>query len=151
MSRSPWRPRASRITPCCSPTSIYRSSASRFTVKQETIDNERDKLKAFLIAEIKGWRDAIADPAESARLAAEVYGKDQHLDVAEQTRGGEGSDRSRRLQRHQGQRPVHHDPRTSIDENIAALKTAKLDIAAADLFDLSIIDEIYKEHPDLKA
>jgi acetyl-CoA carboxylase alpha subunit len=37
-----------------------------------------------------------------------------------------------------------------VDENIAALKAAKLDIAAGDLFDLSIIDEIYKEHPDLK-
>jgi acetyl-CoA carboxylase alpha subunit len=37
-----------------------------------------------------------------------------------------------------------------IDENIAALKAAKLDIAAADLFDLSIIDEIYTERSDLK-
>lgn len=38
-----------------------------------------------------------------------------------------------------------------MDENIAALKTAKLDIAAADLFDLSIIDEIYQDQPELKA
>ncbi|GAA3108574.1 ABC transporter substrate-binding protein [Nonomuraea salmonea] len=59
--------------------------AETFTVTQETIDNERDKLKAFLTAEIKGWKDAVADPAKSAELAATVYGKDQNLDVKEQT------------------------------------------------------------------
>ena len=120
-----------------------------FTVKQETIDNERDKLKAFLIAEIKGWRDAIADPAESARLAAEVYGKDQHLNVAEQTEEAKA----------QVGLVVSADTKANglftmtqrlVDENIAALKAAKLDLAAGDLFDLSIINEIYTERPDLK-
>ncbi|HEV7419575.1 MAG TPA: ABC transporter substrate-binding protein [Mycobacterium sp.] len=123
--------------------------AETFTVKQDTIDNERDKLKAFLIAEIKGWRDAIANPAESARLAAEVYGKDQNLDVAEQTEEAKA----------QVGLVVSADTKANglftmtkdlIDENIAALKAAKLDIAAADLFDLSIIDEIYTERSDLK-
>lgn len=123
--------------------------AETFTVKQETIDNERDKLKAFLIAEIKGWRDAIADPAESARLAAEVYGKDQNLDVAEQTEEAKA----------QVDLVVSEDTKANglftmtqalVDENIAALKAAKLDIAASDLFDLSIIDEIYTEQPELK-
>jgi hypothetical protein len=37
-----------------------------------------------------------------------------------------------------------------IDENVSALKSAKLDIAAADLFDLSVLQEVYAEHPDLK-
>lgn len=123
--------------------------AETFTVKQETIDNERDKLKAFLLAEIKGWRDAIADPAGSAKLAAEVYGKDQNLDVAEQTEEA----------RAQVGLVVSADTKANglftmtqalIDENIVALKAAKLDIAAEDLFDMSIIDEVYTEHPDLK-
>ncbi|MDT5334910.1 MAG: hypothetical protein QOD90_415 [Mycobacterium sp.] len=123
--------------------------AETFTVKQETIDNERDKLKAFLIAEIKGWRDAIADPAESARLAATVYGKDQNLDVAEQTEEAKA----------QVGLVVSPDTKANglftmtqalIDENVSALKSAKLDIAAADLFDLSVLQEVYAEHPDLK-
>ena len=59
--------------------------AETMTVSQHTIDNERDKLKAFLTAQIKGWKDAVASPAESARLAVEVYGKDLKLDLAEQT------------------------------------------------------------------
>jgi ABC-type nitrate/sulfonate/bicarbonate transport system substrate-binding protein len=123
--------------------------AETFTVKQDTIDNERDKLKAFLLAEIKGWKDAIADPAESARLAATVYGKDQNLDVAEQTEEAKA----------QTGLVVSGDTRANglftmtqdlIDENIAALKAAKLDVAAADLFDMSVLEEVYTEHPDLK-
>ena len=123
--------------------------AETFTVKQETIDNEREKLKAFLIAEIKGWTDAIADPAESARLAAEVYGKDQNLAVAEQIEEAKAqvglvvSDDTKA-------NGLFTITQTLIDQNIAALKAAKLDIAADDLFDMSIIDEIYTEHPDLK-
>ncbi|MBJ8342164.1 ABC transporter substrate-binding protein [Antrihabitans sp. YC3-6] len=123
--------------------------AETFTVLQDTIDNERDKLKAFLIAEIKGWKDAIADPAESARLAAEVYGKDQNLDVAEQTKEATA----------QIGLVVSEDTKTNglftmtpklVEQNIAALAKAKLDVTADQLFDLSIIDEIYKENPDLK-
>ena len=123
--------------------------AETFTVKQETIDNEREKLKAFLIAEIKGWTDAIADPAESARLAAEVYGKDQNLAVAEQIEEAKAqvglvvSDDTKA-------NGLFTITQTLIDQNIAALKAAKLDIAAGDLFDMSIINEIYTEHPDLK-
>ncbi|MDX1890135.1 ABC transporter substrate-binding protein [Mycolicibacterium sp. 050158] len=123
--------------------------AETFTVKQDTIDNERDKLKAFLLAEIRGWKDAVADPAESARLAAQVYGKDQNLDVAEQIEEAKA----------QVGLVVSEDTKTNglftmtkslIDENIAALKAAKLDIAAADLFDLSVLEEVYTEHPDLR-
>ena len=36
---------------------------------QETIDSQRDMLKAFLMAEIRGWTDAVADPAGAAELA----------------------------------------------------------------------------------
>ena len=43
---------------------------------QDTIDNKRDMLKAFLKAEIQGWTDAVADPAGAAKLAVDTYGKD---------------------------------------------------------------------------
>ena len=56
-----------------------------FVVLQETIDSERGKLKAFLLAEIKGWNDAVADPPAAAELAVTTYGADLGLDVAGQT------------------------------------------------------------------
>ncbi|MFC6013590.1 ABC transporter substrate-binding protein [Nocardia lasii] len=123
--------------------------AETLTVSQNTIDNERDKLKAFLIAEIKGWKDAVADPAESARLAVEVYGKDLKLDLAEQTLEATA----------QNDLVVSDETKANglftisdalIAQNIAALKTAKIDITAEQLFDLSILKEIYAENPGLK-
>ncbi|MFC9998373.1 ABC transporter substrate-binding protein [Nocardia sp. NPDC127526] len=124
--------------------------AETLTVKQETIDNEREKLKAWLLADIKGWRDAVASPSESARLAVEVYGKDQRLDLAEQTMEAGA----------QNDLVVSAETKTSglftmseelIAKNIAALGKAKIDIAADKLFDMSVLRELYTEHPELKA
>lgn len=123
--------------------------AETFTVLQSTIDDERDKLKAFLTAEIKGWRDAVADPAESARLAVEVYGKDLNLDLEEQTQEAIA----------QNDLVVSADTQANglftmtdalIEQNIAALATAGIEITADQLFDLSILEEIYAENPELK-
>ncbi|MEV6339922.1 ABC transporter substrate-binding protein [Nocardia vinacea] len=123
--------------------------AETLTVKQSTIDKERDKLKAFLIAEIKGWKDAVANPAESARLAVEVYGKDQKLDLNEQTLEATA----------QNGLVVSADSTANglltmsdqlIEQNIAALRNAKIDIKADQLFDLSVLREVYAENPGLK-
>ncbi|MEV4801089.1 ABC transporter substrate-binding protein [Nonomuraea sp. NPDC049421] len=123
--------------------------AETFTVTQETIDNERDKLKAFLTAEIKGWKDAVADPAKSAELAATVYGKDQNLDVKEQTEEA----------KMQNDLVVTPDAKKNglftmtpelIEENISSLAKAGLTIKAEQLFDLSILDEVYQADPSLK-
>ncbi|NKX87779.1 ABC transporter substrate-binding protein [Nocardia coubleae] len=123
--------------------------AETLTVAQSTIDNERDKLKAFLTAQIKGWKDAVADPAESARLAVEVYGKDLELSLDEQIKEATA----------QNDLVVSAATRTDglltmsdalIEQNIAALRTAEIDIKADQLFDLSILREIYAENPSLK-
>ncbi|GAA2873686.1 ABC transporter substrate-binding protein [Nonomuraea rubra] len=123
--------------------------AETFTVTQETIDNERDKLKAFLTAEIKGWKDAVADPAKAAELAATVYGKDQNLDVKEQTEEA----------KMQNELVVTDDARANglftmtpelIQQNIESLAKAGLSIKAEQLFDLSILNEIYQADPSLK-
>lgn len=123
--------------------------AEALTVLQSTIDNERDKLKAFLKAEIQGWRDAVADPRESARLAVEVYGKDQNLELEEQVLEATA----------QNDLVVSPDTEANglftmtqelIDENIAALATAGIEITAEELFDMSVLEEVYAENPDLK-
>ncbi|GAA3474502.1 ABC transporter substrate-binding protein [Nonomuraea roseola] len=123
--------------------------AETFTVTQDTIDNERDKLKAFLTAEIKGWKDAVADPAKSAELAATVYGKDQNLDVKEQTEEA----------KMQNELIVTPDSKANglftitenlIGQNIASLAQAGLNITPEQLFDMSILNEVYKADPSLK-
>ncbi|MET8654618.1 MULTISPECIES: ABC transporter substrate-binding protein [Nocardia] len=123
--------------------------AETLTVTQSTIDNERDKLKAFLVAEIKGWKDAVANPAESARLAVEVYGKDQKLDLAEQTLEATAQN-DLVVSAATAANGLLSMTDQLIEQNIAALRTAKIDIKADQLFDLSILREVYAENPGLK-
>ncbi|WP_432493825.1 ABC transporter substrate-binding protein [Kineococcus gypseus] len=122
--------------------------AETFTVLQSTIDERRDMLKAFLRAEVRGWNDAVADPAESARLAVEEYGADQGLDLQEQTREAEA----------QNTLVVSDDTRANglftmtdalVEENLGALSAMGVEITAGQLFDLSLLDEVYEEDPDL--
>jgi ABC-type nitrate/sulfonate/bicarbonate transport system substrate-binding protein len=121
-----------------------------FVVLQETIDNDRDMLKAFLTAEIRGWRDAVADPAGAAKLAVETYGKDLGLDLPGQTEQATA----------QNELIVSPDTEANglftmtealVTECIAALAQIGITITAEDLFDLSLLDEVYAEQPDLKA
>ena len=79
-------------------------------VRQDTIDKERDLLKAFLRAEIKGWTDIVKDPAAGADLAANIYGQDLGLTAAEQTLESEDPEHAHPQRRHQKQRPVHGRP-----------------------------------------
>ncbi|GGM16588.1 hypothetical protein GCM10011594_40860 [Nakamurella endophytica] len=125
-------------------------TAETFTVLQETIDTQRDLLKAFLKAEIRGWTDAVADPAASAALAVNTYGKDQKLDLKEQTEEATK----------QNDLIVSADTRKNglftmtqelVDGGIKALAAIGVTITAAQLYDLSLLDEVYRENPDLRS
>ncbi|PRY16646.1 ABC transporter substrate-binding protein [Kineococcus rhizosphaerae] len=122
--------------------------AETFTVLQSTIDDQRDMLKAFLKAEIQGWTDAVADAAASAALAVNTYGKDQKLDLAEQQKEAEA----------QAALIVSDDTKKNglftmtdalVEQNIKSLEEMGTTISAKDLFDLSLLDEVYQDNPDL--
>lgn len=123
-------------------------TSETFCVLQETIDTQRDMLKAFLVAEILGWTDAVADPAAAAALAVNVYGKDLGLDLAGQTEQAIA----------QNELIVSADTKanglfTLTDELqsqiITALGEIGITIAAEDLFDLSMLNEVYADNPSL--
>ena len=124
-------------------------TSETFAVLQETIDTNRDMLKAFLTAEIRGWTDAVADPAGSAKLAVETYGKDLNLDLAGQTEQAAA----------QNQLIVTEDTKANgllsltpalRDNVITALGNMGITITADELFDMSLLDEVYAENPGLK-
>ncbi|MCE0765038.1 ABC transporter substrate-binding protein [Pseudonocardia kujensis] len=114
----------------------------------QTIATKRDMLKAFLTAEIKGWTDAVRDPAQSARYAAEVYGKDQDLDVAEQTEEANAQN-GLVLSPDVNENGLFTMTDELVDENIKALAAAGVDIRPEQLFDLSLLKEVYAENPSL--
>jgi ABC-type nitrate/sulfonate/bicarbonate transport system substrate-binding protein len=127
--------------------------AETFTVLQDTIDNKKDLLKAFLKAEIQGWTDAVKDPAKSADLATNKYGKGANfgkdLDASEQTKEATAQN-GLILTDDVNTNGLFTMTQDLIDENIKSLAAMGYDIKAEDLFDLSILEEVYKENPDLK-
>ena len=121
-----------------------------FVVTQDSITNNRAALKAFLVATIRGWKDSIANSAEGARLALEVYGKDLGL----------AKDKEEYQSKTQNEILVQTDETRAnglftisdamIAQNIATLKAAGFEITADQLFDMSLLAEVYEENPELK-
>lgn len=119
-----------------------------FTVAQQSIEEDRDKLKAFLKAEVLGWTDALNNPEEGAKLAVEQYGKDLNLNLEEQI-----EEINAQATLVVTDDTVKNGLFTMTDEliatNIESLGTAGTTITAEELFDLSLLAEVYSEDPSL--
>jgi ABC-type nitrate/sulfonate/bicarbonate transport system substrate-binding protein len=120
---------------------------SLFTTDQ-MIAEEPEKVKAFLAAEIRGWQDAVADPEAGAKLAVDEYGADLDLDLAkevEQANVQDGLIVTPEVEAN-GLFTISDD---LVDQNMATLEAAGIDVAAEDLFDLSLLSELLEERPEL--
>jgi ABC-type nitrate/sulfonate/bicarbonate transport system substrate-binding protein len=123
-------------------------TAETFCVLQQTLESDRDKLKAFLKAEIQGWNDAVADPEGGAKLAVETYGKTYKLKYESQLEQLKA----------QNELVVTADTKKNglftltdelVGEIIQAIASVGVTITAEELFDLSLVKEIFAENPDL--
>ena len=88
-------------------------ASETFVVTSETLESDRDKLKAFLTAEIKGWNDAVADPAARRQARRRDLRQGARPRRGGPDRAARGAERADRHRRHEGQRPVHADRRAS--------------------------------------
>jgi ABC-type nitrate/sulfonate/bicarbonate transport system substrate-binding protein len=122
--------------------------AETITTSDDSIENDRDMLKAFLVAEIKGWTDALKDPQAGSDLAVKTYGKELDLDPAKSLAGAEAQN-----ELVVSDETVENGLFTISDDlqklTIDSLAGAGIDLAADDLFDLSLLDEVYEENPEL--
>ncbi len=123
-------------------------TAETFCVAKSALAENREKFKAFLTAEIKGWSDAVADPEAGAKLAVNTYGKDLGLKLAGQLEQLKA----------QNELVVSADTKANglftltdefITKIIAAIGALGIEIAAEELFDMSLLKEIYTANPDL--
>jgi ABC-type nitrate/sulfonate/bicarbonate transport system substrate-binding protein len=126
----------------------YPLVSETYFTTTETISAKPDVVKAFLTAEIKGWKDNIADPALGAQLTVNVYGKGLGLTIPEQTL--ESKSESELI--------LTPDTQTNglftvtpalIEANLKTLAIGGLKLTADQLFDLSILEGIYKDNPSL--
>ena len=125
--------------------------AETITVTDDSIANNRDGLKAFLLAEIKGWTDAVNDPAAGAKLAVDDYGKDLDLNLDNSIAGATVQAEQLVVSDETAENGLFTISEDLQKETIKSLAGAGITLEAADLFDLSLLAEVYEENPDLIA
>jgi len=119
-----------------------------FEVTDDSIKNHRPELEAFLYATIKGWKDAIADTEGSADLAIDNYGK------------ALGLEREKEVKQAEATLPLISTDETDanglftisdslIADNIATIAASGVTITADKLFDMSLLADVYADHPEL--
>jgi len=137
--------------------------AETFTVTDQYLAENRDLLKAFLIAEIKGWSDVFANPTDdSVALVTEYYnqaasdngeGLEAVFGELDPVKTGKGLEAEKLListeeTEANGLFTISDELK---EQTVASLAAAGWEVSVDDLFDTSILDEIYEENPELKA
>lgn len=120
-----------------------------YIATDDYIAQNRATLKAYLTAVIKGWQDSLADVDESVRLSVEVFGKDI----------GNNPDMERTVAEVQNSELIVSDNTQAnglltmsdemVQDTLDSLKLIGYDVTADQIFDLSLVDEIYEENPEL--
>lgn len=124
--------------------------AESFVTTEDAIKDRRAELKAFLLASIKGWKDAVADSEESARLAVEVYGKELGLSMDKERGQAEAQNTKLIVSDETAANGLFTISQELQEKNIEILKLAGFDTTADKIFDMSLLDEVYEENPGLK-
>ncbi|WP_084105555.1 ABC transporter substrate-binding protein [Demequina sp. NBRC 110056] len=123
--------------------------AETFTVTDDAIANDREMLKAFLVAEIKGWTDAVLDPAEGSRLAVEEYGVDLGLNPEVSALGSTTQSEELVVSDETAENGLFTISEALQAETITSLEGAGITVTAEDLFDMSLLAEVYEMYPEL--
>lgn len=124
-------------------------AGTSFIVTDDALKNDRERVKAFLRAEIRGWAAAIADPQKGVDLALKTYGSDLGLDAKKEAAQG-AMQIDYVYPATSAETGLFYLTEEAIAQNIASIEFAGVKIAAADLFDMSLLDEIYAENPELR-
>ncbi len=126
----------------------YPLVSETYMATTSTISSNPAALKAFLIAEIKGWKDNIADPKLGATLTVNTYGKGLGLAIPEQTLEAQ-AENALILNADTMKNGLFTVTDALIEANLKTLAVGGLKLTATQLFDLSLLEEIYKENPSL--
>jgi ABC-type nitrate/sulfonate/bicarbonate transport system substrate-binding protein len=123
--------------------------AETFSVTDQTLAEDRDMLKAFLVAEIKGWTAAIADPEAAVDICLANYGADLGLDRETEIQSAHTADDELITSDETAANGLFTISEQLQKETVESLANAGIDVTVDDLFDLSLLQEVYEENPDL--
>lgn len=136
--------------------------AEAFSVTDEYLADNRELLKAFLIAEIKGWTDTFTNSSDDSVALISKYYDEAASENAEGLEAVFGAlDPVKTAKGLAAQHTLISTAETEANglftisdelqqQTVASLAAAGWEVSVEDLFDTSILDEIYAEQPELK-
>ena len=123
--------------------------AETFVTTDDMIKNHPEKVKAFLRAEIQGWSDAVNDPTGCAKIAYENYGKDLNLNATNSEAGAKAQLSDLVVSDETIKNGLFTISDTLQADTVKSLKDAGIEVTSDQLFDVSLLNEVYAENPDL--
>lgn len=136
--------------------------AETFTVTDQYLAENRELVKDFLVAEIKGWTDTFQETPEATVELVSTYYDQAASEDAEGLEATFGAlDPEKTELGLAAQAELISTPETEENglftiseelqqQTVESLAAAGWEVSVEDLFDTSIIDEIYEENPELK-
>lgn len=118
--------------------------ADTFVVSEKTLKDpvQRDVLVRLLRASIQGWQDAMANPAQGAKLAVEKYGASLNLDLKDQTMAAEAFVPLIQTAETKANGLLTMS-KAGIDANIETMRNVGIKANPDELFDLSVLKDAY--------
>ncbi|MGY1829245.1 ABC transporter substrate-binding protein [Geodermatophilus sp. SYSU D01180] len=124
--------------------------AETFTATEQAIAEDRERLKAFLVAEIQGWTDVLADPEAAVDVCLESYGADLGLVRENEVQSAHTANDELITTEDTEANGLFTITDELQQETVGSLAGAGVEIEADELFDLSLLEEVYEENPELK-
>jgi hypothetical protein len=126
----------------------YPLVAQVYIAADETIATRRDDLVAVLGAELEGWVLSLQDPAAGPTIVVDEVAPDLGLDLAVQTTVSETQNGLILTADTAADGLMTMTPEL-VAGNIETLALSGVTITAEELFDLSLLDDVYASRPDL--
>ncbi|MDE0775894.1 ABC transporter substrate-binding protein [Nocardioides sp.] len=135
--------------------------AETFTVTDQYLAENRELLKQFLIAEIKGWSDVFTEPTDdTVALITKYYDQaaSENDEGLESVFGALDPDKTAQGMEAQLELVATEDTAANglftitpelQQQTVDSLAAAGWEVSVEEMFDTSIIDEIYEENPEL--
>jgi len=122
---------------------------NNYVVTDRALAKNREAVKAMLRAEIQGWQRSLADPELGPRLDVTNYGSTLGLTLTSA------------IEQSKAQNELIVSPATRkngiftmtpelIDENMRLLALGGVKLPASNLWDFSVLEEVYQEDPALR-
>lgn len=124
--------------------------AESIIATDETIAERPDVVKAFLEAEIKGWKDACTDVEGAAKYAVDTYGEEFGLELDKEIAQNATQCETLINTDETAESGLFTISDTLLEQNLTTFEAAGIDVAAEDVFDLSLLEELLEEKPELK-